>query len=72
MVIFDASNSRRFNVSFPCHAERIIHHRDRPLSLYPPMSYSQASENSVTDGLTKTMLLIGTSLGGDTLEEFHP
>ena len=72
MVIADARNYRRFNVSFPCHAEGIIHHHDRPLSLYPSMSYSQASDNSVIDGLTKTMLLIGTPLGGDTLEEFHP
>ena len=72
MVIVDYSNSRRFNVSLPCHAKGIIHPHARPLSLYPPISYSQASENSVTDGLTKTMLFIGTPLGGDTLEKFHP
>ena len=66
MVIVDARNSRRFNVSLPCHAEGIIHHHDRPLLMYPSMSYSQASEHSVVDGLTKTMLFIGTPLGGDT------
>ena len=44
MVIVDSSNSRRFNVSLPCQAKGIIHHHARPLLLYPPMSYSQASE----------------------------
>ena len=72
MVIVDSSNSRRFNVSLPCHAKGIIHHHARPLLLYPSMSCSPASDHSVTDGVTKTMLLIGTPLGGDTLEEFHP
>ena len=62
MVIADARNSRRFNVSFPSHAEVIIHLHDRPLLLNPPMPYSQASEYSVNDDLTKTMLLIGTPL----------
>ena len=62
MVTADASNYRRFNVSFPCHAAGIIHCHARPFSLYPPMPYSQASDHSVTDGLTKTMFLIGTPL----------
>ena len=62
MVTDDARNSRRFNVSFPCHASEIFHRRARPFSLHPPMPYSQASDHSVTDGLTKTMLLIGNPL----------
>ena len=63
MDIADARNSRRFNVSFPCHASGIFHRHARPFSLYPPMPYSQALDHSVTDGLKKTMLLIGTPLG---------
>ena len=62
MVSADARNSRRFNVIFPCHAEGILHRHDRSLSLYPPMPYSWAYYHSVTGGLTKTMLLIGTPL----------
>ena len=62
MVTDDASNSSSFNVSLPFHAEGILHRRARPLSLYPPMPYSQASDYRVTDGLTKTMLFIGTPL----------
>ena len=62
MVTADTRNSRRFNVRLPCHAEGIIHFHARPLSLYPPMSYSQTSDHSVTDGLTKTILLIGIPL----------
>ena len=62
MVTADARNSSRFNVSFPCHAVGIIHRHARPFSLYPPMTYSQASEHSVTDGLTKTVVLIGIPL----------
>ena len=58
----DASNSRRFNMSFPCHAEVIIHSYARPLLLQPPIPHSQASDHSVTDGLTKNMLFIGTPL----------
>ena len=50
MVPADARNSRRFNMSFLCHAELIIHRHSRPLLLWPPMSYSQASDHSVTDG----------------------
>ena len=72
MVTADDRNSRRFNVSFPCYAEMIIHRHARPLLLYPPMLYSQASEHCVNDGLTKTMLLIWDPLGGDMLEEFYP
>ena len=62
MVTADARNYRRLNVSFPCHSEWIIHHYARPLLLYPPMPYSQASGHSVTDDLTKTMLLIDIPL----------
>ena len=62
MVNADARNSRRLNVILPCHAEGIFHRHARPLSMYPPMPYSQASGHSVTEGLTKTMLLIGTPL----------
>ena len=62
MVTDDDSTSTRFNVSLRCHTEGILHHHARPLSLYPPMPYSRASDHSVTDGLTKTMLLIGTPL----------
>ena len=62
MVNDDARNSRRFNVSFPCHAAGILHFHARSFSLYPLMSYSQASDHSVTDGLLKTMLLIGNPL----------
>ena len=62
MVTDDVRNSRRFNVSFPCHVSGIFHRHARPLSLYPPVTYSQASDYSVTDGLKKTMLLIGTPL----------
>ena len=62
IVAADARNSRRFNVSFPCHATGILRCHARPFSLYPPMSYSQASDHSVTDGLTKTMFLIWTPL----------
>ena len=62
MVTADARNSRRFNVSFPFHASGIFHCHDRPFSLYPPMPYPQASDHSVTDDLTNTMLLIGTPL----------
>ena len=67
MVPSDARNPRRFTLSFPCHA-KVIHHRHAsPLLLYPPIPYSQASDHSVTDGLTKPMLLIGPPLGGDML-----
>ena len=62
MVTADAKNSRRFNVSFPCYAAGIIHCHARPFFLYLPMPYSQASDNIVTDGLTKTMLLIENPL----------
>ena len=62
MITDDARNSRRFNVSFQCHYERIINLHARPLSLKPPMPYSQASDHSVTYGLTSNMLLIGTPL----------
>ena len=62
MVTADERNSRRFNVSFPCHSEGIFHLHARILSLYPPMPYSQAYDHSVTDGLKKTTLLIGTPL----------
>ena len=31
-----------------------------PLSFYPPITYSQASDHSVTVGVVNTMLLIGT------------
>ena len=62
MFTSDARNSRRFNVIFPCHASGIFHCHARPFSLYPPMPYSQASDHSVIDGLTKTMFLIGTPL----------
>ena len=47
-------------MSFPCHDEGIIHQHAKPLYLYPPMLHSQMSDHSATDGLTKTMLLIGT------------
>ena len=62
MVTADARNYMRFNVSFPCHKEGIIHCHAMPLSLYPPMQYLQASGHRFTDGLTNTMLLIGTLL----------
>ena len=62
MVTADARSSWIFNVSFPCHDAGILHRRDRTFSLYPPMPYSQASDHSVTDGFTKTMLLIGNPL----------
>ena len=62
MVTIDARNSRRLNMSFPYHSEGIIHHHARPLLLQPPIPYSQAYDHIFTDGLTKTMLLIGTSL----------
>ena len=62
MVTADVSNSRRFNVSFPCHAEGIICRHSRPLLLYPPILYSQASDHIGTDGFTNTMLLTGTPL----------
>ena len=62
MVTSDASNYRRFNVIFQCHDEMILHRHARPLSLYPPMSYSREYYHSVTDGLKNTMLFIGTPL----------
>ena len=62
MVTADARNSRRFNVIFPCHASGIFHCHARPFSLYLPIPYSQASDHSVTYGLTKTVLLFGTPL----------
>ena len=49
-------------MSFPWHAAGILHRHARPFSLYPPISYSQASDHSVTDGLKNNMLLIGTPL----------
>ena len=70
MATADARNSRRFNISFPYHASGIFHRHARPFSLYPPMPYSQASDHSVTDGLTKTMLLIGTPLVVTCLRNF--
>ena len=33
MVTANARNSRRFDVSFPCHFELILHRHARPLSL---------------------------------------
>ena len=62
MITADARNSSRFNVSLPCHAAGILHCHARQFQLYPLMPYSQASEHSVTDDLTKIMLLIGTPL----------
>ena len=62
IVTADARNSRRFNVSLPCHSAGILHRHAMPFLLYPPMPCSQASDHSVTDGLTKYMLLIGTPL----------
>ena len=62
MVTADASSSRMFNVTFPCHVLGIFHLHARPFSLYPYLPYSQASDHKVTDGLTKTVLLIGTPL----------
>ena len=62
MVTADARNSRRFNVIFPCHDAWILHSHDRPFSVYPHIPYSQALDHSVTDGFTKTMLLIRTPL----------
>ena len=70
IVTSDNSNSRRFNVIFPCHASGIFHRHARPFSLYPPKEYSQASDHSGTDGLTKTMLLIGTPLVVTCLRNF--
>ena len=70
MVTADARNSRRFNVSFPCHASGIFHRHAMPFSLYPPMPYSQASYHTVTNGLTKTTLLIGTPLVVTCLRNF--
>ena len=49
-------------MSFPYHVEGILRRHASPLLLYPPMPYSQASDHSVTDGLTETILLIGTPL----------
>ena len=62
MVTADARNSRRLNVSFPCHASGILHRHTRPFSMYPLMPYSQTSDHSVTDGLKETILLIGNPL----------
>ena len=70
MVTSNARNSRRFNMIFSCHAEIILHCHARPLPLYPPMTYAQASDHSVTYGLTKTMLLIGTPLVVTCLRDF--
>ena len=68
MVTAGTRNSRRFNVSFPCHAAGIPNCHAMPFSLYPPMLYSQASEHTVSDGLTKTMLLIGNHLVADVFQ----
>ena len=57
-----AMDSNRFSVSFLFHSDGILHCRSKTLSLQPPMSYFQASGHSVTIGLTKTMLLVGTPL----------
>ena len=62
MVTADIRNFRRFNVSFSLQAEGILYRHARPLLLYPPMTYSHVSDQSVTDGLKKTMVLIGTPL----------
>ena len=58
----NARNSRRFNESFLYHSEGILHRHARPLSLYPPISYSREYYHSVIDGLKNTMLFIGTPL----------
>ena len=60
--IVDAMYSNRFSLSFLFHSDGILHCRDKPLFLQNPMPYSQTSEHSVTVGLTKTMMLIVTSL----------
>ena len=60
--ISDAGNSRKFNVSFLCHTDGILHYVSRPFLMYPPMPYYQESDHSVTDGFTNNMLLIDTSL----------
>ena len=64
MITDDARNSRGFNVIFTCHSKGILHRHAMPLLLYPPnpIPYSQESDHSVTDGLSTTMLLIGTPL----------
>ena len=62
MFTAGARNDRSFNVNLTCHIEGTIHCHARPLLLYLSMPYSQVSDHSVTDGLTKTMLLIGTPL----------
>ena len=62
MVTADARNSRRFNAISPYHAAGILHRHLRPFFMYPPMAYSKALKNIITDGLTNTMLLIGNPL----------
>ena len=60
--IVDARNQNRFSVSFLFHYYGILHCHANTLLMDPPMTYSQASEYSVTVDLKKTMLLIGTPL----------
>ena len=60
--IIDVMSYNRLSVSFQCHSGGIMHIRARLLSLQPPIMYSQASDHSVTVGMKKTMLLIGTPL----------
>ena len=60
--ISDARNSNSFSVIFLFHSNAIIHCHAKTLLLQPTMPYSQASDHSVTVGLTNTMLLISTPL----------
>ena len=55
-------NSSRFNVRMPYRYGGMNHCYAVPLSLYPPMPYSKASDHSVTIGITNTMLFIGIPL----------
>ena len=58
----EARKYRSFSVNTPCYSGGMYKLHDMPLSLYPMIPYPQASNHSVTVGVVKNMLFIGTPL----------
>ena len=57
-----AKNSSMLILKTPWNYDGMCQCHARPLSLYPPAKYSHVSDHSVTVGVAKIMLFIGTNL----------
>ena len=60
MDVSEANNPSRLSVKTPRNSDRMQQKHTRPLSLYPLILYLNVSDQSVTVGEVKTMLLIIT------------